>query len=247
PKPTKAPPKPQRPKPQQRRAVAKAQAAKRAERAAARVAQQQQAQVAKAMAALQRFGGGPKRSDLLKAVTNVAAVRSSRASKFSIAGAVQKLPGSSVRLAGSGGGADTKAGAQLLANSQVGRLQAGADTGRRGPRGRVARAPSRSIQATGGVLSRAAIQGVISSHMSEVQSCYERQLLGGQRISGKILFQWVISPSGGVLGARQVSSSLGSPAVAQCILRALRGWRFPKPQGGSVTVRYPFVFRVQRF
>ena len=69
----------------------------------------------------------------------------------------------------------------------------------------------------------------------------------GPGLSGKIVFDWVISPSGRVGSARQVSSSMRSAAVATCILRLIRSWRFPKPVGGSVTVRYPFVFRVSGF
>jgi hypothetical protein len=68
-----------------------------------------------------------------------------------------------------------------------------------------------------------------------------------RNLAGKILFDWVISLNGGVGSARQVSSTLGSVAVSTCILREIRTWRFPNPVGGSVQVRYPFVFRVQGF
>ena len=83
--------------------------------------------------------------------------------------------------------------------------------------------------------------------MHQVQACYERQLITSPGLSGKVVFDWVITPSGSVGLARQVRSSMRSPLVSSCILALIRTWRFPKPVGGSVNVRYPFVFRVQGF
>jgi outer membrane biosynthesis protein TonB len=155
-----------------------------------------------------------------------------------------------VRLAGGlsgGGGKDTRVGSQLLGgNSKVGGLKAAKGTGTK-VRGRVRRAPKRAIRATGGVLDRGAIQKVVNSHMARIQRCYESQLLKNPGLAGKIVFDWVIAPSGRVASARQVSSSVRSPSVATCILAQIKSWRFPKPVGGSVQVRYPFVFRIQGF
>ena len=63
----------------------------------------------------------------------------------------------------------------------------------------------------------------------------------------KIVFDWVIAASGKVSSARQAWSSVRSSAISNCILQEIRGWRFPKPDGGSVQVRYPFVFRSRSF
>jgi hypothetical protein len=35
---------------------------------------------------------------------------------------------------------------------------------------------------------------------------------------------------------------MGSDAVGDCIISRLKRWRFPKPDGGSVTVNFPFIF-----
>jgi hypothetical protein len=37
-------------------------------------------------------------------------------------------------------------------------------------------------------------------------------------------------------------SSVHSTEVTTCIQTAIQGWHFPAPQGGSVTVTYPFAF-----
>ena len=216
----------------------------------ARVQQKQVSNVLTALSNLKPAGGGPARSSL-SSLTNIAAVRTPTGSGvggYKVSGVIGKIAGKGIRLAtgGFGGGKGTKVGTQLLAGGKHGGLAALAGTGRR-VRGRVGRAPTRSIQATGGTLSREAIQRVVGQHMHKIQACYERQLIVSPGLAGKIVFDWVISTSGSVSSARQVSSSLRNAAVANCILQQIRSWRFPQPQGGSVQVRYPFVFRQQGF
>lgn len=213
----------------------------------------QKKQVSQVLSALQNLKptGGAGHSSLKSLTTNIKAIRLPGGSSggFKVSGVIGKIAGNSVRLASGGfgsGGKGTRVGRQLLAGGKIGRIAAIKGTGTR-VRGRVRRAPTRSIRASGGVLSRAAIQKVVSAHMNRVQACYERQLLTSPGLSGKIVFDWVITTSGSVGSARQVSSSLRSAAVASCILREIRKWRFPHPVGGSVNVRYPFVFRVQGF
>jgi pSer/pThr/pTyr-binding forkhead associated (FHA) protein len=211
--------------------------------------------VANVMSALENLkpaGLTPGRSDLKALASNISAVRSpgGAAANFKVSGVIGRIGGEGVRLAGGlggGGGRDTRVGSQLLGGgSKVGAIDALAGTGKK-VRGKVARAPARAIQASGGQLSREAIQQVVGQHMNDVQACYERQLITSPGLSGKIVFDWVIEMSGGVSSARQASSSMASPAVATCILALIRTWRFPSPVGGSVQVRYPFVFRVQGF
>lgn len=251
PKPVKDKPKPTpKPPPTKRRVVRRTTA--KQPMTAKRRAKVQKKQVSQVLSALQNLkpSGGPGRSSLKSLTTNIKAIRLPGGSSggFKVSGVIGKLPGNAVRLAsgGYGGGKGTKVGTQLLAGGKIGRIAAIKGTGTR-VRGRVRRAPTRSIRASGGVLSREAIQKVVSRHMYKVQGCYERQLLTSPGLSGKIVFDWVISTSGSVASARQVSSSLRSAGVATCILREIRSWRFPQPQGGSVQVRYPFVFRVQGF
>ena len=209
----------------------------------------QRKQVKNVLSALQNLKPGAQtgRTDLKALSSNIRALRTpaGTVSDFKVSGAIRKLPGGGVRLAGLSGGKDTKVGSQLL-RGRVGSLKARAGTGTR-VRGRVRRAPTRAIAAKGGHLSREAIQQVVSRHMNQVQACYERQLITNPGLAGKIVFDWVISPSGSVSSARQVRSSVRSPAVSSCILALIRSWRFPKPVGGSVQVRYPFVFRVSGF
>lgn len=99
--------------------------------------------------------------------------------------------------------------------------------------------------APSGTLGRNVIQRVVSQHMRSVQFCYERELLKYPGLNGKIVVDWTIGTHGGVTAAKVGSSTLASKGVARCVLRRIRSWRFPAPRGGSVQIRYPFVFRSQ--
>ena len=173
----------------------------------------------------------------VSAITNLDAISQAQGtSGFKVSGVVGKSPGDSLRVAASNDtNVDTKSAAEL---GSVGKLHA-----RTGPdvvRGRVTGAPP-AMQGEGH-LARGDIQRVINAHISQVQGCYERQLMKDPSLSGKVSFQWVISPSGAVNGVRVGQSSLHSGEVTNCIQAAIQGWIFPQPQGGSVTVTYPFSF-----
>ena len=250
--PPEAPPEPApEPKRQRRPKKPRRQVDKKAQQQQAQQAKakaRQQKQVGDVLTALQNVAPSAPRSNLKSLVTNIKAVRGpSTNSRFKIAGTIGKIAGGGVRLAGTGNsGKDTKVGSQLLAGGKVGGMKALAGTGTR-VRGKARRAPTRAIGTTGGFLSREAIQKVVAANMARIQACYERQLLSNRSLAGKVVFDWIITPTGKVSTARQASSSLGSSSVSSCILREIRTWRFPRPQGGAVNVRYPFVFRVQGF
>lgn len=92
-------------------------------------------------------------------------------------------------------------------------------------------------------IDRAAVQRVINQHQHEVVRCYERALLGSPGLAGTVRMGWTIAPGGGVSAVRIQRSTVGNPAVTACIAAAIRGWRFPSPQGGPVTVTFPWVLR----
>jgi hypothetical protein len=103
----------------------------------------------------------------------------------------------------------------------------------------------RLSQPSGGTIEPAAVQQVVREHMNAVQSCYERALQHSPRLAGKIVIDWVIDTSGNVSSATLVSSTLaGGEAVCDCVLTQVRSWRFPKPRGGPVEIRHPFIFRI---
>lgn len=180
---------------------------------------------------------GPSSALNAAAITNLDAVPHGTGG-FKVSGVVGKAPGDTLRVsAGGGDGVVNTKSASEIGNS-VGRVTAHGGDGT--VRGRVTTAPP-AIQGEGH-LDRGEIQRVINGHIYQVQGCYERQLMKDPSLSGKVSFQWLITPSGAVSGVRIGQSTLRSVEATTCIQSAIAGWKFPQPQGGSVTVTYPFSF-----
>jgi TonB family protein len=146
-----------------------------------------------------------------------------------------------------------RAGAGGVAGSiGVGRLVTGDATGPGGhgrahelmPMGRRSHVPRviSSGAEVRGSLSKESIRRVIQRHLNEVRFCYEEALRRRPELAGRVQTAFLIAPSGAVQQASIAESSLNSPEVEDCIVRAVRRWPFPAPEGGGyVTVRYPFL------
>jgi TonB family protein len=86
------------------------------------------------------------------------------------------------------------------------------------------------------------IRRVVRSHLMEVRGCYNQGLIRDPNLAGRVAVQFTISPAGTVGGSVVAERSIDDAAVANCIAKAVRRWKFPKPdQGGSTIVTYPFV------
>lgn len=91
---------------------------------------------------------------------------------------------------------------------------------------------------------RASIIATVRAHAGEVRTCYQAELRRNRQLEGRVIFDFLIGPSGDVLYTQVRSSSLGDGAVEKCIGSAIRGWKFDKPEGDApVVVTYPFVLR----
>ncbi len=90
-----------------------------------------------------------------------------------------------------------------------------------------------------GDLDRATIRRYINRNIEKIRYCYERELLAHPAISGEVLVQFFITPSGAVNG----SAGRGFDAnVATCVAGVVGNIEFPRPSGGGVQVNYPFTF-----
>ncbi|MEZ4268956.1 MAG: AgmX/PglI C-terminal domain-containing protein [Myxococcota bacterium] len=101
----------------------------------------------------------------------------------------------------------------------------------------------RTLAKVSGELSKSDVLAVIGAHQRAFNRCYEKELMSSPGLSGKITFQWTITPDGKVSGASQQTSTMSNTEVSTCVLGIIRGMKFPKPTGGSVQVVYPFIFR----
>lgn len=156
--------------------------------------------------------------------------------------------GLGLRGNGQGGGGDGKGviyGAGDLGTAVGGGKGKGLGTGSGGGRG--AREATLDMEASGakvsGFLSREQINRVVQANRAAIKYCFESALQHEPRLSGKLDAAWRIDRSGAVSTVRVAKSTLNSPKVEGCVLRQIKRWQFPKPDGGEVDVVYPFIFR----
>jgi len=93
-----------------------------------------------------------------------------------------------------------------------------------------------------GELDSGPIAKVIRKQMTSIQDCYNEELKRDPSLKGKVEIELTIGEDGRIEDALVVSNSMGNETVANCILRKLKGWRFPEPDDGSVTVVFPIIF-----
>lgn len=86
----------------------------------------------------------------------------------------------------------------------------------------------------------------IRRRLRAIQRCYETELRRDPTLAGKVTVQFTIVERGTVSNARATENTTGSQAVGNCVVSAIRRFRFnPGPDGGSVDFSYPFVFAPQ--
>jgi hypothetical protein len=112
----------------------------------------------------------------------------------------------------------------------------------RGREARVPRITSRTPEVMG-ALSKEVIRRVINRRVNEVRHCYTQALQSRPELQGRVAVRFVISPTGVVMAATVVSSDLGHTITEQCIRGVVARMTFPQPQGGLVSVTYPFVLQ----
>lgn len=95
-----------------------------------------------------------------------------------------------------------------------------------------------------GALSREIIRRVVRRHLKEIRHCYSQELQTNRSLSGRIAVEFTISGNGRVMTANIEDSTVNNTNVEQCVVRAVRRWLFPAPEGGGIVhVSYPFVMR----
>ena len=82
------------------------------------------------------------------------------------------------------------------------------------------------------------------ANQAALRYCYESEVQRQRGLKGKVMIQWRVDRAGLVPTARVASSTLNNSSVEGCIVRQVRKWHFPKPDGGEVSVMYPFIFGV---
>jgi TonB family protein len=92
-----------------------------------------------------------------------------------------------------------------------------------------------------GNLDKEIIRRIVRTHLNEIRFCYEQSLVRHPSLSGRVVVQFTIAPTGRVMTAVLQSSTIGEPALNSCVVEATRRWEYPRPDGGGLAiVSYPF-------
>lgn len=96
---------------------------------------------------------------------------------------------------------------------------------------------------TVGSLKREEIQRVVNRHLSQIKACFNKELTKDPNLEGKVTMSWVIGESGAVVMSKVSQDTVRSPGMSVCVKRVIDRMKFPRPRGGgTVNVRYPFLF-----
>ncbi|HVP69341.1 MAG TPA: AgmX/PglI C-terminal domain-containing protein [Anaeromyxobacteraceae bacterium] len=74
-----------------------------------------------------------------------------------------------------------------------------------------------------------AVWAVVEAHQARITACYENRLAEGRGVRGDMVVTFVIGVDGSPQKARVKRNTLGDADVEACVLREVRGWRFPRP------------------
>jgi outer membrane biosynthesis protein TonB len=94
-----------------------------------------------------------------------------------------------------------------------------------------------------GILDQGKVTKVVRRNMPALRNCYERALKKNPTLGGKISVKFTIGTNGRVTGAKATTDTVGDSSVTSCVIGKFRGFKFAKPEGGSVSYVYPIVFK----
>lgn len=116
-----------------------------------------------------------------------------------------------------------------------------------GEKGTVSIDPGGAEESWEGTIDREAVRRVIRSILTQIKSCYERQLRSNSSLEGKVIIEFEIIEQGRVRTAKTKSTTMNDATVESCVASRIKEARFPEPPAGTVAVvDYPFVFGAQK-
>jgi hypothetical protein len=95
-----------------------------------------------------------------------------------------------------------------------------------------------------GGLDRETVRLTILKAKNQIRACFEKALISNPTASGRITFDWTITPSGPTSQVQIVKNTSTSPLLASCVQEVIAQMIFPKAANGKSTrVIYPFEFQ----
>lgn len=93
-----------------------------------------------------------------------------------------------------------------------------------------------------GSLDKDIIRRIVRAHINEIRYCYNQGLHKDPKLAGRVTIELTIAANGTVSASDVADSTVADEAVGTCAAKAVKRWKFPKPEdGGTVVVKYPFV------
>lgn len=96
-----------------------------------------------------------------------------------------------------------------------------------------------------GTLDKDLIRVFIRRHRSEVDLCFEQVRARNPDQQSGVSVRFTISQTGAVARSKVHDSTIGNAAVEECIVAAVRRWKFPLPKRGVVIATFPFYLRTR--
>lgn len=93
-----------------------------------------------------------------------------------------------------------------------------------------------------GRLPREVVQRILRHNQGRFRACYEAGLRNNPNLTGRVAARFVIGRDGGVSAVSNGGSDLPDSNVVSCVVRAMHGLSFPRPDAGIVTVVHPLRF-----
>jgi predicted Zn finger-like uncharacterized protein len=90
-------------------------------------------------------------------------------------------------------------------------------------------------------LSRDDVLGTVKSNAPSITKCAEAYSRSGGKLPPKLVAKWVIKPSGFTEGQEMASPELKGTPVDACVVAAIKKWKFPEFQSGTIPVTFPFA------
>jgi hypothetical protein len=86
-----------------------------------------------------------------------------------------------------------------------------------------------------GGLDREIIRRIFMRHLDEVRECYGKGLAQDSQLAGRVLARFTVTTSGKAYSCKVASSTLASPVVEKCVVKAVGSWDFPQNMCGCET------------
>ena len=90
-------------------------------------------------------------------------------------------------------------------------------------------------------LTAAAIYKVISDNNRSMNLCLVEAMRKGEIPKGKMEVEMTIGATGSVVSVRIDSPGFENSPMADCTVRRVKNWKFPKFNGSPVPVSFPYV------